>query len=151
MCLCGSEYCVLCKKKKKKMAYIGTKKKGLAYWVFYFVAGEIGGSKRRLVENPSDRRAWQATVHGVTRVRHSLVAKPPPLPYSHQERAEGRELPHEPTAKMVLYPKPVKVYHSQPPAFISPGLERRRELRGKKAGGKRAVKDYFFLDFLKLF
>ena len=48
MCLCGSEYCALCKKKKKK-AYIGTKKKGLAYWVFYFVAGEIGGSKIRLL------------------------------------------------------------------------------------------------------
>ena len=44
------------------------------------------------VENPLDRRAWQATVHGVTRVRHGLVAKPPPLPSSHQERAEGREL-----------------------------------------------------------
>ena len=102
------------------------------------------------VENPLDRRAWQATVHGVTRVRHGLVAKPSPLPSSHQERAEGRELPHESTAKMVLYPEPVEVYHSQPPAFISPGLERRGGLRGKKRGGRRAVKDYFFLDFLKL-
>ena len=26
-------------------------------------------------ENPIDRRAWQATVHGVTRVRHDLVVE----------------------------------------------------------------------------
>ena len=25
-----------------------------------------------------DRGAWQATVHGVTRVRYNLVTKPPP-------------------------------------------------------------------------
>ena len=29
------------------------------------------------LENPMDRGAWQATVHGVTRVRHDLVSKPP--------------------------------------------------------------------------
>ena len=27
------------------------------------------------LENPMDRGAWQATVHGVTRVRHNLVTK----------------------------------------------------------------------------
>jgi len=27
------------------------------------------------LENPMDREAWQATVRGVTRVRHNLVAK----------------------------------------------------------------------------
>ena len=27
-----------------------------------------------------DRGAWQATVHGVARVGHNLVTKPPPLP-----------------------------------------------------------------------
>ena len=27
---------------------------------------------------PIDRRTWQATVHGVTRVGHDLVTKPPP-------------------------------------------------------------------------
>ena len=34
--------------------------------------------------NPMDRGAWQATVHGVTRVRHDLATKPPspPYPYS---------------------------------------------------------------------
>ena len=27
-----------------------------------------------------NRGAWQATVHGVTRVRHDLAPKPPPPP-----------------------------------------------------------------------
>ena len=27
---------------------------------------------------PVDRGAWQATVHGVARVRHDLAIKPPP-------------------------------------------------------------------------
>ena len=30
------------------------------------------------LENPMDRGAWQATVHGVTRVGHDLATKPPP-------------------------------------------------------------------------
>ena len=30
------------------------------------------------LENPMDRGTWQATVHGITRVRHDLVTKPPP-------------------------------------------------------------------------
>ena len=29
------------------------------------------------LENPMERGAWWATVHGVTRVRHDLVTKPP--------------------------------------------------------------------------
>ena len=29
------------------------------------------------LENPMDRGAWQATVHGVARVRHNLATKPP--------------------------------------------------------------------------
>ena len=29
-------------------------------------------------ENPTGRGAWQATVHGVARVGHSLATKPPP-------------------------------------------------------------------------
>ena len=31
-----------------------------------------------LVQNPRDRGAWQAIVHGVTRVGHDLGTKPPP-------------------------------------------------------------------------
>ena len=30
------------------------------------------------LENPMDTGAWQAIVHGVTRVGHNLVTKPPP-------------------------------------------------------------------------
>ena len=30
------------------------------------------------LENAMDRGAWQATVHGVTRVIHDLANKPPP-------------------------------------------------------------------------
>ena len=32
------------------------------------------------LENPMDRGAWQATVHGVARVGHDLVTKPPNQP-----------------------------------------------------------------------
>ena len=30
------------------------------------------------LENPMDRGAWQATLHGVARVGHNLVTKAPP-------------------------------------------------------------------------
>ena len=33
------------------------------------------------LENPIDRGAWWAPVHGVTRVRHGLVTKPSAMPY----------------------------------------------------------------------
>jgi len=33
------------------------------------------------LENPMHRGAWQALAHGVARVRHNLVTKPPPPPY----------------------------------------------------------------------
>ena len=32
------------------------------------------------LENPMDRRVWQATVHGVTRVGHGLATKQPSPP-----------------------------------------------------------------------
>ena len=32
------------------------------------------------LENPMDRGAWRAIIHGVTRVRHDLACKPPPPP-----------------------------------------------------------------------
>ena len=32
------------------------------------------------LENRMDREAWQAIVHGVTRVGHNLATKPPPPP-----------------------------------------------------------------------
>jgi len=33
------------------------------------------------LENPMDRGAWQATVHGVAKLRHDLATKPPPPPW----------------------------------------------------------------------
>ena len=40
-----------------------------------------------------DRGAWQATVHGVARVRHDLVTKSPsPRSYCFLERSAGKEL-----------------------------------------------------------
>ena len=30
------------------------------------------------LENPMDRGAWQDPVHGVARIRHNLMTKPPP-------------------------------------------------------------------------
>ena len=33
------------------------------------------------LENPMDRGAWQATVHGVTKVRHDLATKSPSPTY----------------------------------------------------------------------
>ena len=42
--------------------------------------GEGNGSllQYSCLENPKDRGAWQATVHGVARVGHDLATKPPP-------------------------------------------------------------------------
>ena len=37
------------------------------------------------LENPMDRGAWQATVHGVSRVRHHIATKPPPMTYMEKE------------------------------------------------------------------
>ena len=36
-------------------------------------------------ENPLDRRAWQATIHRVARVRHDLLTKPPPPYFCRQQ------------------------------------------------------------------
>ena len=35
------------------------------------------------LENPMDRGAGQATVHGVARVGHNLAIKPPPCPHTY--------------------------------------------------------------------
>ena len=42
--------------------------------------GEGNGNPRQYpyLRNPTDRRAWWATVQGVTRVRHDLATKPQP-------------------------------------------------------------------------
>jgi len=40
------------------------------------------------LENPMERGAWKATVHGVARVRHNLATKPPPLYVMHHRTKE---------------------------------------------------------------
>ena len=42
-----------------------------------YYSGEENGNplQHSCLENPMDRGAWQATVHGVTRVGHNLVTK----------------------------------------------------------------------------
>ena len=46
------------------------------------ITGEGNGDPLQYscLENPMDRGAWQATIHGGARVRHDLVIKPPPPP-----------------------------------------------------------------------
>ena len=50
--------------------------------------------------NPMDGGAWQATVHGVARVRHDLVTKPPP-PRQDPKLPPTKKLPtHRPSGKI---------------------------------------------------
>ncbi|KAB0375027.1 hypothetical protein FD755_013519 [Muntiacus reevesi] len=46
----------------------------------YMLYGEGNGNPLQYscLENPMDRGAWRATLHGVTRVGHDLATKPPP-------------------------------------------------------------------------
>ena len=50
--------------------------------LLYIDTGEGNGNPLQYscLENPMDRGAWQATVHGVLRVGHNLATKQP-LPY----------------------------------------------------------------------
>ena len=41
--------------------------------------GNVNRLQYSCLENPMDRGAWQATEHGITRVGHDLVTKPPPI------------------------------------------------------------------------
>ena len=45
--------------------------------ILYHICGEGNGNpfQYSCLENPMDRGAWQATVHGVTGVRHDFVTK----------------------------------------------------------------------------
>ena len=59
------------------------------------------------LENPMDRRAWQATVHGVTRVGYDLATNPPPHVYQaslHHFSSEGGRLPVAGTIMVRLWP-----------------------------------------------
>ena len=61
-----------------------------------------------------DRGAWQATVHGFTRVGHDLVTKPPPPLIS--ERCPGPT--SSPVNQNFLGWSPRQVYNEKPPLFV---------------------------------
>ena len=48
------------------------------FWVWK-IPGEGNGNlfQYSCLENPTDRGVWQARVHGVAKVGHNLVTKPP--------------------------------------------------------------------------
>ena len=50
------------------------------------------------LENPMDRGAWQATVHGVTRVGHDLVTKPLTTTINRVVMKFGEEFSHSAAA-----------------------------------------------------
>ena len=47
------------------------------FLISYFGEGNGNPFQYSCLENPMDRGAWQATVHGVTRIGHDLATKPP--------------------------------------------------------------------------
>ena len=44
---------------------------------YFLKPGFVGAYQYSYLENPMDRGAWQATVHGIARVKHDLAPKPP--------------------------------------------------------------------------
>ena len=77
---------------KKKKAYLDLTKK-YETTVLRSSNYEINGNPRQYscLENPMDRGAWQATVHGVTRVGHDLATKLPPPPPRSAGHWNGRQ------------------------------------------------------------
>ena len=65
-----------------------TQQEYFSWPIFFFLAvsitinGEGNGNPLQYscLENPMDRRTWQATVCGVARVGYNLATKPPPIP-----------------------------------------------------------------------
>ena len=55
--------------------------------------GEGNGNppQHSCLENPMERWAWQAAVHGVTRVGHNLATKPPEKISKHKAEKQRRE------------------------------------------------------------
>ena len=61
----------------QRLSKFGFRKPFILNIVMYIYPGEGNGNPLQgpCLENPMDRGAWQATVHGVTRVRHNLGTK----------------------------------------------------------------------------
>ena len=82
--------------------------------ILLYVIGEGNGNpfQYSCLENPVDRGAWWATVHGVTGVGHDLATKPAPYIYNTsvviQEKMESN----------TLLEKVWKRNHFQPPTYL---------------------------------
>ena len=68
----------LVKKKKKKKSVCNAGDPGSIPRTGKSPEGSGNPLQYSCLENPMDRGAWRVTAHGVTRVRHNLVIKPPP-------------------------------------------------------------------------
>ena len=83
-------------------------------YILLYIIGEGNGNllQYSCLENPVDRGAWLATVHGVTRVGHDLATKPPPYIDNTsiviQEKTESNS----------LLEKVWKRNHFQPPTYL---------------------------------
>ena len=68
------------------------------------------------LRNPTDRGAWQAMVHGVTRVGHDLVTKPPPppllIPAEGGDAGVSGQTPISPCLKVVPRMKRERIHFS---------------------------------------
>ena len=62
----------------KESAYQCKRCRFIPGWRRYPGEGNGNPLQYSFLENPMDRGAWQATVHGIPRVRHDLATKPPP-------------------------------------------------------------------------
>ena len=64
--------------------------------------GEGSGNPHQYscLENPMDRGAWQATVHGATRVGHNFVTKPPRGKGCSVTKPSYEVRPHQPHVRL---------------------------------------------------
>ena len=61
------------------------------------------------LENLMDRGAWQATVHGVTKVGHDLVSKPPPMHHGYWPSVQFNQCLSKPSIYLDLRVSPWRI------------------------------------------
>ena len=71
------------------------------------------------LENPIDRGAWRATVHGVARVGHDLVTKPPPPPHYTRATVSTNLMSWEPYSTLANLSNKIMPSCSQHPPNVS--------------------------------
>ena len=113
--------------------------------------GEENGNSLQYscLENPMGRGAWWAPVHGVVRVRHDLVTKPPPPHLKHRKYIEKCEQPSNTFQNEQVFVA-VCVSHSVvsdllwPYGLYPPGSSRHRILRQDTGGGCHSLLQRIF-------